>query len=69
MSLRRKKERLDFFNIQCENGKSGTSISSTIIPTKTRKRRVYINSEENLMRSLNVYYAHSVMGKRKYNNG
>jgi len=26
------------------------------------------NSQENLFRSLSVYYAHSVMGKRKYNN-
>ena len=26
------------------------------------------NSKENLFRSLSIYYAHSVMGKRKYNN-
>ena len=28
----------------------------------------YSNSEENTLRSLNVYYSHNVMGKRKYNN-
>ena len=26
----------------------------------------YCSSEENLLRSLNMYYAHSVLGKRKY---
>ena len=28
----------------------------------------YSNSTENTLRSLNVYYSHNVMGKRKYNN-
>ena len=28
----------------------------------------YSNSAENTLRSLNAYYSHNVMGKRKYNN-
>ena len=33
---------------------------------QAKNKSQYFKSNENLLRSLNVYYAHSVMGKRKY---
>ena len=32
----------------------------------TKKEKEYYESEDNLLRSLNIYYCHSVMGKAKY---
>ena len=32
----------------------------------TKREKSYYTSEKNLLRSLNIYYSHSVMGKAKY---
>ena len=48
---------------------SKSSVRRTIEDQCSKKyRSKYYNSAENILRSLNVYYSHHVMGKRKYIN-
>lgn len=61
------KFKADKLSLKLLNSKTALKHSLTERTLKQHTKQ-FINSEENMVRSLSVYYAHNVMGKRKYNN-
>jgi len=55
--------------LACQIMKSKKSLSKTISEKCIKQHnKTFYNSEENVLRSLNVYYSSNVMGKSKYKN-